>query len=200
MNLTRENRLLEFQGFRLRRHNTTVTATDLTFANKRGKKVNEYVLHGNESEELNNLFDQLSESLGASKTPEAFLEVFKSFAEGTELNFYAREVRGVDVAPSVDVFKPIIFDNEELYIEVNWQDFIIRDKRDTNNEPRLRSDRATDSKKLHKLISADLEKFKEFTFQNFHSLFTGQYDNTDLYNAGKYNKNFIGFHHWCAMD
>ena len=123
-----------------------------------------------------------------------------TFVGESDFNMEVRSHKGVRVAPSKGDFEPIIIENENVYVEVEWDSFIIRDKRDMNNEPRLRSDKATDAKKLHKLISSNKSEFDNSTFQNFHTLFTNQYDNKKLYVAGKYNKDFIGFHFWCAID
>lgn len=192
---------IELNNVRIHRFTDAIKLTDLVNAGKRGKVCTEISAYGWGSDDADRLLNSLSDALLECKTFEEMRENVRGHVEGTsDFNMEVRSHKGVRVAPSKGDFEPIIIENENVYVKVEWDSFIIRDKRDMNNEPRLRSDKATDAKKLHKLISSNKSEFDNFTFQNFHTLFTNQYDNEKLYVAGKYNKDFIGFHFWCAMD
>jgi len=185
---------IEHCNFRIHRYANSVKATDLTNANKRGKKCNEYVIYEHRVSESETLtfFNSLANMLEECETPKAVEKVMQVYAEGTKFNYQHRELRGVDVAPSVAKFAPVSFESEHVSVNLDWDSFSIRDKKDRVNEPVIVSNGTkTNARKFHKMWSENKERFEAMTFQQIHSLFTSQ-DYTI--------KAYIKFHYYCAMD
>lgn len=191
---------IELNGVRLHRYASSIRLTDLANAGKRGKTVevlSAYAYCKDEETYLNGLGELLLEC----ENFEAMKKAVEASVEGVSgFNSELMTYKGVRVAPSVGDFKPLVLDNESVYVEINWDEYIIRDKKDRNNEPRIMDKKNTDAKKFHKLVSENLEKFSKFNFQDFHSFFVDQYDDETLYKNHKRSPKFIGFHYWCAMD
>lgn len=130
---------VEIKNWRIHRYRDVLVVTDLTFAGKRGKKVQSISISedfGDGSYE--SLYGIAEDAIVLAKQGVAF-DRMKSYLTDDlhmlkgKVTSYLRELRGVDVIPAG--FTPVVIKTNEFYLEVTLKDFRLVDSRDQNNIP-----------------------------------------------------------------
>jgi len=170
---------------------SSIQVTDLTFAGKRGKKVEKFALydidyakHDVEKHVAINNFVKLLENRNTTykKAKDAAMVIANNTAPKIEVF----TERGVDVTPAG--FAPFKLETKNVSIEAGWRSFTINDKVDTNNLPSCipAIDGGKKSIKVfYRWVQDNQDKLKRMTF--------GQIT-TAMQKEG------IEYHQYCRMD
>lgn len=170
---------------------SSIQVFDLTFAGKRGKKVEKFALydidqakHDVEKHVAINNFVKLLENRNTTyKKAKAAAMVI---ANGTAPKIEVYTERGVDVAPAG--FGPFRLETKYVSIEAGWKSFTINDKVDQNNLPSCIpaiDGGKTSVKVFYRWVQDHQNALKSMTF--------GQITTAMM-------KDGIKFHQYCRMD
>lgn len=177
--------MLQVQRFR-----PTIRVTDMTDAGKRGKKVRQFSLYDLDrtgADQHPGFLKFVSDILGESLYFDAALKQAKDLADqdrGPKLEVSL--LRGVDVLPMG--FKAIVVDTWEFHLEVDLNDFVIRDKYDQNNFPTCipaAKGGKRDIPVFYRWVRDNIQAIEKMTFSQIVR---------DMMALG------IKFHQYCAMD
>jgi hypothetical protein len=179
---------VETKNLRIHRYRDSLSVIDLTNAGKRGKTVDRFSAAHNptigdddpRAIGLDNLAYDISS--GKIKTYDEALRQAKSLG----LEIYEGTVRGVDVAPPGS--KPIEVNTDNLYVKIDHTSFMVRDKRDQNNDPTLippMKGGRTAVKKFRAWADKNIALLNTMTFAEL---------NKEMSREG------IDSHYYCAMD
>jgi hypothetical protein len=185
---------LEVGNLRIHRFRSSIRVTDITNAGKRGKKVDEFTLY-----DLDYVKDK--KALKAIDDFASYIHKAKSYKQARQMakevaneyssvpmapKFGETQHRGVDVAPAN--FEKIHITTPNIEVDVNHDDFLIKDLRDPMNEPRTMA--SPSAKKT------SVQKMRIFVGKNRESIKRMSYG--DLLKA--MGREGIRFHSWCAVD
>lgn len=183
-----DEKVLERAKMHLHRYRDQLQVTDLTFAGKRGKKVERFSIldldrdHGWGAD--------VTEKIEKASSYKAALALAKKMLEDYEgsarLSIHEYTLRGIDVAPGH--LHPITVNGDHVYIKATPIDFIIRDNADQNNLPTCIPATRGGKKSIPAFYRWLLEhgtRIEKMTFQEIMK---------ELSDAG------IESHQYCAMD
>jgi len=188
---------IENENVRVHRYRPSVEITDLTNAGKRGKRcrvLSVYDLDMMRGAEglVEDMMDDLSRVktyAQAERVVGKFMDEVDELADGgyVPIKTDERLVRGVDVAPGD--FKPITVNGQHVYVEAEYDSFVIRDKDDQYNEPTciptVRGPKRTSIKMFYRWVMDNENWLRRATFREV---------TLSLMKAG------IPFHEYCAVD
>jgi hypothetical protein len=125
----------ENEHWRIHRYATSIHATQLLNAGKRGKKVPTLVLVANGTLPLESIALEMIVHANRGADFARMKQVFDEQQDvwEKEADVYLRQDRGVDVTPAG--FKVLKIKGQGVLVEVGYKDFSVRDLVDTNNEP-----------------------------------------------------------------
>lgn len=182
---------LERNGYRIHRFNDSLRLTDLTNAGKRGKKVDEFWAswwRGGDPELQGAIEDWMEFATRARD--------FKALAAAIQVGITMlkddhnitvesgwHNLRGVDVTPAG--FTKLKVDGDGVHIESGYDDFVIRDLVDRNNEPTCIARGKKSIKQFYRWVSDNQAKIKKMKFR-------------DVLKA--MDAENIDYHYFCAMD
>lgn len=177
----------ENDKFRVHRYASSLVVTDLTNAGKRGKKVDEFALYGLDMRLLpqEGIVDEIMMLVQRGDGWNRILQAAKE-AEVLGAGLEVRSPRGIDVLPGGT--KPVELKTPSLWIRSDPKDFLVRDLRDTINEPTLippTSGAKTAATKFYAWIKDNQDKIKSLDFRGIQKAMSS---------AG------IGYHYYLAMD
>lgn len=179
---------IEHGTVRIHRFRESFRITDLTNAGKRGKRCRELAVIMGYGPTRPANFDGYANAIQHEHSYDAILRLFKDilvdFPGGIEL--HETEERGVDVLPGG--FKPIALDLPNFSIEVALKDFVIRDKKDTDNLPTCipaAKGGLREIPVLYRWVQENQSKMAHLTFGEMEKV---------LEQLG------VKYHYYCAMD
>jgi len=159
---------VEDNNIRYHRYSDQIQITDLTNAGKKGKRVENVSISkwGQDRTILNSIIDKVI-SLND-------FQAIKKYAEGlkvsdTSVDVYFGSEGGVDVRPSKEspqAKETIEVQGDKIYVEAEFNSFVVRDLTDMANEPTLIPGRrkSTSVKKFYDLVKNNQDKIKNMSF------------------------------------
>lgn len=172
---------------RLHMYSGSLHVTDLTFAGKRGKKVDsfnfDFFYKRDDSEALTAAFRIVDAAL--KKGYKEALKVAQQQSENLEaVKVFTKQEMGVRVTPAG--FKALNVDGEHVYVSVDYKGFSVKDKDDLHNEPTCISrGRQKDVRAFYRWVKDNEAALKRMKF----------HDVTKMMSAEG-----IDFHQYCAID
>lgn len=179
----------ENEQWRIHRYTDSIAITDLTFAGKRGKKVETMVVMGTGYGSNRLPFETLTEQYimwAKRNAPLAKMrDVIKEDEEvyGDTIKVYTRTERGIDVLPGN--FKAIFIRGAHVTIESTMTDFRILNINDDDNEPTCAARGKKSIGQFYKWVSENEKKVQSMTLQEI------------MVALGKEG---IDYRYYCAMD
>lgn len=177
----------ENDKFRVHRYASSLVVTDLTNAGKRGKKVDEFALYGLDMKLLpqEGIVDEIMMLVQRGDSWKRVLQAAEE-AHALGAGLEVRSPRGVDVLPGGT--KPLELKTPNLYITADPKTFMVRDLKDTNNEPTAippMSGGKTAAAKFYAWLKTNQDRVKSLDYRGILKAMSS---------AG------IGYHDYLAMD
>jgi hypothetical protein len=173
----------------LHRYRDQIQVTDLTFAGKRGKKVERFSVHDLDYANGGWAHD-LVEAIQKASSYKAALALAKEMLEDYEgpgrPAVHETTLRGIDVAPAE--LLPITMNGKHVWIKATPIDFIVRDNDDQNNLPTCIPAIRGGKKSIPVFYRWLLENETRAKTMTFHDVVKAMGD------AG------VQYHEYCAMD
>lgn len=173
----------------LHRYRDQIQVTDLTFAGKRGKRVDRFSVHdldfahGGWAHDLVEAIEKASSYKAALALAKEMLEDYEGPGRPSVSEI---TLRGIDIPPAD--LKPVTLNGKHVWIKATPVDFIVRDKDDQNNMPTCIPAIRGGKKSIPVFYRWLLEHENHLDKMTFHEVTKAMGD------AG------IDYHSYCAMD